>query len=157
MKKKESSEKAPKTATTTLGFSLWQVSNLWQRELRKKLYPLDLTHAQYLLLQSACILSEDKENEITQIRLAQDTGSDKMMVSKVLRTLEGKKLLRRADLKTDNRAKKITVTARGREMYEQAKELVTAFESEFFLPAAKNEKGLTKALQKLLKSNPMEI
>ncbi len=102
MKQKSKIKKNTTAGDVTLGFTLWQVSNLWQRELRKKLFPLNLTHAQYLLLQSVCRLSEDKDLEITQIRLAQDTDSDKMMVSKVLRTLETKKLLKRADLKTDN-------------------------------------------------------
>jgi DNA-binding MarR family transcriptional regulator len=156
MKKKSSGEKKTESNEITLGFTLWQVSNLWQRELRKKLFPLDLTHAQYLLLQSVCKLSTDKDLEITQIRLAQDTGSDKMMVSKVLRTLEGKKLLKRADLKTDNRAKKITVTSKGKDLYEKAKALVEEFEKEFFVPSAKQEKALTKGLHKLLKSQPIE-
>lgn len=150
--KDKSDKKKSKGNDLTLGFTLWQVSNLWQRELRKKLYPLNLTHAQYLLLQSACRLSEDNDEEITQIRLAQDTDSDKMMVSKVLRTLETKKLLKRADLKTDNRAKKITVTNKGKEIYIDAKVLVESFETEFFAAAEKHEKGLVKGLQKLLKN-----
>lgn len=156
MKKKSSGGKKAETNVVTLGFTLWQVSNLWQRELRKELFPLDLTHAQYLLLQSVCKLSEDKDLEITQIRLAQDTGSDKMMVSKVLRTLEAKKLLKRADLKTDNRAKKITITAKGKDLNEKARVLVEDFEKEFFVPSEKQEKALTKGLQKLLKSQPLE-
>lgn len=156
MKQKSKSKKKTTAGDLTLGFTLWQVSNLWQRELRKKLFPLNLTHAQYLLLQSACRLSEDKDLEITQIRLAQDTDSDKMMVSKVLRTLETKKLLKRADLKTDNRAKKITVTNKGNEMYANAKVLVDDFEKEFFEIAEKHEKGLVKGLQKLLKNKPQE-
>lgn len=156
MKEKSGNKKKTASGEVTLGFTLWQVSNLWQRELRKKLFPLNLTHAQYLLLQSACRLSENKDLEITQIMLAQDTDSDKMMVSKVLRTLETKKLLKRADLKTDNRAKKITVTKKGQEMYVDAKVLVNSFEEEFFATAEKHSKGLVKGLQKLLKNNPSE-
>lgn len=154
MKKKGSSPKK-QSLTHTTGFTLWQVCNLWQRELRKALLPLDLTHAQYLLLQSACELGKEGD-DITQIRMAQDTGTDKMMVSKVLRTLESKKLLKRADLKTDNRAKKITVTPKGSDLYEKSRVVVEQFENGFFEPASKNEKALTKALQKLLKSQPTE-
>ena len=154
MKEKSGNKKKATKGDVTLGFTLWQVSNLWQRELRKKLFPLNLTHAQYLLLQSACKLSDDKDLEITQIRLAQDTDSDKMMVSKVLRTLEEKKLLKRADLKTDNRAKKITVTNKGLDMYGEAKVLVESFENDFFAPVEKHAKGLTKGLLKLQKSHP---
>lgn len=154
MKKKGSSPKK-QSLPQTIGFTLWQVCNLWQRELRKALLPLDLTHAQYLLLQSACELSTG-DDDITQIKLAQDTNTDKMMVSKVLRTLETKKMLKRVDLKTDNRAKKITVTPKGIEMYEKSKVIVDNFENSFFLPAAKNEKALAKALGKLLKNQPEE-
>ncbi len=155
MKRKSGNKKRAEGNSVTLGFTLWQVSNLWQRELRKKLFPLNLTHAQYLLLQSVYKLSEDKDVVITQIRLAQNTGSDKMMVSKVLRTLEGKKLLKRTGLKADNRAKKITLTAKGIALNEEARILVENFEKEFFVPAEKHEKALTKGLLKLLKSDPL--
>lgn len=135
-----------------MGFTLWLVCNLWQRELRKELLNFDLTHAQYILLNAACELGKNKD-AITQIKLAQVTGTDKMMVSKVLRTLESKKLLKRNDLKTDNRAKSIVVTPKGTDLCQKATDIVLAFEKTFFGPIDKNEKVFNKSLSKLLKLN----
>ena len=51
------------------GFSLWQVSSMWQRQINAGLRPFDLTHAQFVLLASLMWLaSEDKP--ITQVELA---------------------------------------------------------------------------------------
>jgi DNA-binding MarR family transcriptional regulator len=151
--KKKATNNTKKHVTTPTGFSLWLVCNMWQRELRKALLNHDLTHAQYVLLQAACELGKS-DDAITQIKLAQATGTDKMMVSKILRTLETKKLLKRADLKTDNRAKSIAVTSKGVELYGRATEVVNDFEKAFFAPIAKNEKTLVKAFAKILKHGP---
>jgi MarR family transcriptional regulator, organic hydroperoxide resistance regulator len=149
--KKKATNITKKAGNTPTGFTLWLVCNLWQRELRKALQPLDLTHAQYILLQAACDLGSEK-TDITQITLANVTGTDKMMVSKILRTLEGKKLLKRAGLKTDNRAKNITVTAKGMELCQKASAVVDGFEDTFFHPAAKNLKTFQKSLGKILRN-----
>lgn len=151
MKKKDSNSVKNQPAGHT-GFVMWLVCNLWQRELKKALLQLDLTHAQYILLQAACELGKEK-NAITQINLAQRTGTDKMMVSKILRTLEKKKLLKRADMKTDNRAKNITVTTKGNSLYLEAATIVHHFEKKFFSPVMKNEKTVHKSLLKILKQN----
>ncbi|HYG14871.1 MAG TPA: MarR family transcriptional regulator [Bacteroidia bacterium] len=149
--KKKATNITKKAGNVPTGFTLWLVCNLWQRELRKALQPLDLTHAQYILLNAACDLGSEK-TDITQVILANATGTDKMMVSKILRTLEGKKLLKRAGLKTDNRAKSITVTARGMELCQKASEVVDSFEKTFFTPAAKNLKSFQKSLGKILRN-----
>lgn len=141
-----------KTSKQLNGFTLWLVCNLWQREMRKALLPFGLTHAQFILLKAAYDLTQQKEEDISQMKLALTTGTDKMMVSKILRTLEAKKLLKRGDMKTDSRAKKITLTPKGAELYKNSLEVVEEFEKNFFLPAIKNEKGLTKALSKILKT-----
>jgi DNA-binding MarR family transcriptional regulator len=148
--KKKATNNTKKQVNGPTGFSLWLVCNMWQRELRKALIDLDLTHAQYVLLHAACELGKG-DDPITQIKLAHDTGTDKMMVSKILRTLETKKLLKRADLKTDNRAKNIVVTAKGLELCKLATDVVNDFEKTFFAPVAKNEKTLIKAFAKILK------
>lgn len=143
----------PKKSNKELtGFTLWLVCNLWQREMRRALLPFDLTHAQFILLKAAHDLSQQTEQDISQMKLANVTGTDKMMVSKILRTLEAKKLLKRAGMKTDSRAKKVTITPKGIELFSESQLVVEDFERDFFLPAIKNEKGLTKALSKILKN-----
>ncbi|MDO7743938.1 MAG: MarR family transcriptional regulator, partial [Pedobacter sp.] len=69
------------------GYLLGQLTTLWQRKLKRVLDPLDLTQTQFVLLAALAWLS--KENDaVTQIDIANQGNADRMMVSKVLRTLE---------------------------------------------------------------------
>ena len=88
------------------GFLLWQVTNLWQRELKKALEKLDLTHAQFVLLASTLWLSQHQE-DVTQVILSSHTKIDPMTTSTVLRTLQKKGLLSRQEHSTDTRAKTV--------------------------------------------------
>lgn len=51
------------------GFLLWQVTNLWQREIKKALENYGLTHSQYVLLASIHWLTIHKQ-EVTQVVLS---------------------------------------------------------------------------------------
>jgi DNA-binding MarR family transcriptional regulator len=76
------------------GFVMWQVSMLWQRKLKFELDKLDLTHAQFLLLAALDYLSGQK-NIVSQQDLAKHIRIDKMMTSKILRTMQKKGFLTR--------------------------------------------------------------
>ncbi|MFZ0595451.1 MAG: MarR family transcriptional regulator, partial [Flavobacterium sp.] len=76
--------KSPKDSP---GYLLGQLTMLWQRRLKKVLDPLDLTQTQFVLLAALGWLSK-KSNCVTQVDIANQSNSDRMMVSKVLRTLE---------------------------------------------------------------------
>lgn len=112
------------------GFVLWQVSNHWQREIKKALDQFGLTHAQFVVLAAAYWLGQ--QGSVTQTALAAHARIDKMMTSKVLRTLEGKKLLQRAEHTTDTRAKAIELTPGGVRLVVQAAWAVEEFETSFF-------------------------
>ena len=56
------------TPQNSSGLLLLQVTNLWQREIKKILKPFDLTHPQFMVLASIYWFSLKKE-EITQILL----------------------------------------------------------------------------------------
>ena len=71
------------------GFSLWQVSSMWQRQINAGLKPFDLTHAQFVLLASLMWLANE-DKPLTQVDLANHAKMDVMMTSNVLRTLEEK-------------------------------------------------------------------
>ena len=73
------------------GYLLAQVTMLWQRKQKRVLDPLNLTHTQFVLLASLAWLSREN-NAVTQTDIANQSNADRMMVSKVLRTLEEKKL-----------------------------------------------------------------
>ncbi len=118
-------------AEESSGFLLWQVTNLWQREIRKTLEPFDLTHSQFVLLASTHWLSLQGQ-EVTQIVLSSHTKIDPMTTSTVLRTLQGKGFLARKEHTTDTRAKTVALTDQGKEIIKPAVVAVETFDREFF-------------------------
>ena len=101
-----------KSPNDSPGYLLGQVTMLWQRKLKKVLDPLNLTQTQFVLLAALGWLSK-KNNVVTQVEIANQSNTDRMMVSKVLRTLEKKKFISRQEHPTDTRAKVIKLTTDG--------------------------------------------
>ncbi len=115
----------------SLGFVFWQVSNLWQRKISEALKPLALTHVQFVLL--AGIGWFNKMNaSVTQVMLAQHAKTDIMMTSKVVRTLEAKKLIVREIHPHDPRAKSLVLTQAGSRLLMQALMVVEQVDEQFF-------------------------
>jgi len=134
------------------GFSLWQVSSMWQRKINAGLKPFGLTHAQFVLLASLTWLAND-EKPLTQIDLAHHSKMDVMMTSNVLRTLEDKGLIERKPHPTDTRAKSLSVTSMGRELAVKTVEVVEAIDAEFFNSLGSSISTFNKQLLKLIESN----
>ncbi|MCB0601151.1 MAG: MarR family transcriptional regulator [Saprospiraceae bacterium] len=113
------------------GYVLWQLTMAWQRQIKHALDPLDLTHTQFVLMAALAWLSRQQE-AVTQIDIANHSQTDRMMVSKVLRTLEAKDLLSREEHATDTRAKVVTLTAAGKQRIQEAVKVVEATDAGFF-------------------------
>src|SRR6185369_824713 len=113
------------------GFSLWQVSSMWQRRINAGLRPFDLTHAQFVLLASLMWLAEEG-HPLTQVELASHAKTDIMMTSNVLRTLESKGWVTRKPHPTDTRAKSLAITKQGRALAVQAIQIVEKIDQDFF-------------------------
>jgi DNA-binding MarR family transcriptional regulator len=118
-------------AEDSSGFLLWQVTNLWQREIKKALEPFDLTHSQFVLMASIHWLALQKK-DVTQILLSAHTKIDPMTTSTVLRTLQTKGLLERQEHLTDSRAKTVGLTDIGKKIIKQAVKTVETFDKTFF-------------------------
>lgn len=136
-------------AEESTGFLLWQVTNLWQRELRKALEQFDLTHAQFVLLASSHWLNLQNE-EVTQISLSNHTKIDPMTTSTVLRTLQTKNLIQRKEHSTDTRAKAIVLTEKGVDVVGKAVRVVEDFDNAFFASLAENTPEFNTRLLTLL-------
>ena len=134
------------------GFSLWQVSSMWQRKINAGLKPFGITHAQFVLLASLAWLA-DNEKPITQIDLAHHAKMDVMMTSNVLRTLEHKGLLERQSHPTDTRAKSLVVTGKGRELAKKTVTVVEAIDKAFFSVLGGDASKFNKQLLKLIAIN----
>lgn len=137
------------TPEESSGFLLWQVTNLWQREIKKALEKYDLTHSQFVLLASILWLSQQKES-VTQILLSTHTKIDPMTTSTVLRTLQKKGLLQRQEHLTDTRAKTVELTTNGQKVAKLAVKTVEIFDGDFFQPLSDKTKDFNKKLNSLL-------
>jgi len=108
-----------KSPNDSPGYLLGQLTMLWQRKQKKVLDPLDLTQTQFVLLAALGWLSK-KSNAVTQVDIAKQSNADRMMVSKVLRTLEDKGFITRKENETDTRAKTIRLTTKGEVVLQKA-------------------------------------
>jgi DNA-binding MarR family transcriptional regulator len=94
-----------------------------------------LTHVQFVLLASLWWLTAVAAERPSQRRLADFAGTEPMMTSQVLRTLEGKALLTRESHPADARARQLGVSRRGAELARRALAAVEAADRSFFKPA----------------------
>lgn len=108
-----------KSPNDSPGYLLGQITMLWQRKQKKVLDPLDLTQTQFVLLTALGWLSK-KSNAVTQVDIANQSNCDRMMVSKVLRTIEEKGFITRQEHETDTRAKTIQLTKNGEIVLQKA-------------------------------------
>jgi DNA-binding MarR family transcriptional regulator len=113
------------------GFVLWHLTLLWQRRIATVLAPMDLTHAQFVLLACTWWLCETGEQP-NQRQVAQQAGTDAAMTSQVLRTLERKGLVERAVDPHDSRARRLRPTAAGLSLARDAVVAVEAVDAEVF-------------------------
>jgi len=136
------------------GYLLGQLTMLWQRKQKKVLDPLDLTQTQFALLAALGWLSKTRDN-ITQIEIANQTNADRMMVSKVLRTLEDKGFLTRKDHEMDTRAKTIRLTRDGEKVLQKALIEIENADLEFFTAHDINLSEFNLVLSRLVAKNKM--
>lgn len=150
MSKSEDSSFSVKKAEDSSGFLLWQVTNLWQREIKKALEPFDLTHSQFVLMASIHWLTLHKQ-EVTQVLLSSHTKIDPMTTSTVLRTLQAKGLLQRQEHLTDTRAKTVVLTESGKKIIQPAIKAVETFDKIFFSTLGDKTQKFNEQLLTLLK------
>ncbi len=122
-----------------LGFLLWQTTMQWQRQMNRALDQVGLTHTQYVILIALAWLSKE-EDEVTQKDIAGHSNTDRMMVSKILRTLEKNGLIKRREHKTDTRAKCVFLTDKGADTLQKAIEIKDRANNDFFKDVTDKQK-----------------
>lgn len=137
------------------GYLLGQLTMLWQRKLKKVLDPLDLTQTQFVLLAALGWLSGTND-EVSQVDIARQSNSDRMMVSKVLRTLEEKDFITREGHETDTRAKIVRLTKRGEVVLQKALKEVEKGDLEFFSVLETKLPSFNSKMVKLIAENKGE-
>ncbi|GAA3771838.1 MarR family winged helix-turn-helix transcriptional regulator [Flavobacterium ginsengiterrae] len=132
------------------GFLLWQVTNLWQREIKKALEQYNITHSQFVLMASIHWHTIHKQ-EATQIVLSSHTKIDPMTTSTVLRTLQQKNFIKRQEHAKDTRAKIVVLTDLGKDIAKKAIVTVEDFDKKFFSVLDAETTILNQNLRTLLK------
>ncbi|MCW7465048.1 MarR family transcriptional regulator [Leptospira levettii] len=136
-------------AEDSSGFLLWQVTSLWQREIRYALEPLKLTHSQFVLLASILWLTH-QNMEVTQVLLSEHTKIDPMTTSTVIRTLIQKGYVDRREHSSDTRAKIVSLTKSGETITKSAVKKVETFDHEFFSALGVTKHEFNESLLKIL-------
>jgi DNA-binding MarR family transcriptional regulator len=141
-----------KSPNDSPGYLLGQLTMLWQRKQKKVLDPLDLTHTQFVLLAALGWLSK-KNDAVTQVDIANQSNADRMMVSKVLRTLEEKGFITRQGHETDTRAKTIRLTTNGKAVLQKAIKNVENTDRHFFSALETKLSSFNSNMLKLMDKN----
>ena len=141
-----------KSPNDSPGYLLGQLTMLWQRKQKKVLDPLDLTHTQFVLLAALAWLSRTSDS-VTQVDIANQSNADRMMVSKVLRTLEEKGFIARREHKTDTRAKIINLTVSGETVLQKAIIVVENADLDFFSVLKDKVPMFNSAMVRLIDDN----
>lgn len=138
------------------GYLLGQLTMLWQRKQKRVLDPLDLTHTQFSLLCALAWLSRESD-KVTQVDIANQGNADRMMVSKVLRTLEEKEFITRHNHPTDTRAKIIKLTSVGEVVLQKAIICVETADVEFFYEFGADLTSFNSTMVALIEQNAKEV
>ncbi|MGC3953013.1 MAG: MarR family transcriptional regulator [Propionicimonas sp.] len=128
------------------GFWLYHAGLAWQRELDTRLRPLGLTHTQFTLLASTSHLGKQHETP-TQQQVAELSGVDRMMTSKVLTELHRRGLITRVAHAQDGRAKAVRTTEAGAALVARAVRIVAEIDDALFGPAGSRREQLQRALR----------
>lgn len=137
------------------GYLLGRVTMLWQRTLKKVLDPLNLTQTQFVLLAALGWLSRTNDH-VTQVDIAIQSNADRMMVSKVLRTLEEKQFISRQEHPTDTRAKVIKLTDEGAAILQKALTAVENTDIDFFAILGNDVSLFNQAMVNLIEQHKDE-
>lgn len=133
-----------------LGYLLWQTNMQWQKQMNRALDEVSLTHTQFVIMAALGWLLKSSDN-VTQKEIADHSKTDRMMVSKVLRTLQKNELIERKEHETDTRAKCVFLTSKGIETLQKAIEIKGRANNLFF-DKLSDKQNFKSELQQLIKN-----
>ncbi|WP_367322532.1 MarR family winged helix-turn-helix transcriptional regulator [Streptomyces sp. HUAS ZL42] len=137
----------PKGATP--GHLVWRLSMKWRNAVDQALAPLNLTHAQYMLLASLLGM-ERSGRRPSQRELADHTGLEALYVSKLARSLEGAGLVRRTRDSDDTRVVRLALTDDGLRTVRPAIDAVQALLDQLLAPLGGLDDPRTAAFARTL-------
>jgi len=137
------------TRAPTIGSLVWHLAMRWRNEVDRAVAPFGLTHAQYSVLSSLCVLTERGERP-TQRELADFTRLQPIYISKIVQSLEsGGHIVRQPDGK-DSRAVRLDPTQAGRDTVIAARKIVRALDDRLSRPIGGTNGAQANELRGLL-------
>jgi DNA-binding MarR family transcriptional regulator len=130
-KKPEHSPFRYEQADDSPGFLLWKLVASWQGKHAAIFDELAITQTQYAILASL-LWFEQQDMAPSQATLGEHARIDKMTLSKAIRKLEERVLVRREASVSDARALHVRFTAAGRKLVQRAIVAVEKADDEFF-------------------------
>ncbi len=130
------------------GYYLLGAQHNYDMKIRDLLVDFNLTRTQFDILIRLEVLTKTK-NVVTQMDFADFFKFDKMLVSKVLRTLEKKGFVIRENHPYDHRAKSLVLTNKGHVTVDDVLKYVVKFNDEFF-SVLDNPDEFVRQLKKLI-------
>lgn len=115
----------------SLGYRLKLALHAWTRQLDAALRPLGVTHLQILALYAIELFGERGETP-SQVCISAFMRVDPMMISKILRLMEGRGYVKRSPHPADPRANALHLTPAGRALVHTASPVVRAAHAAFF-------------------------
>ena len=109
-----------------------RVYNKWHSMIKQELKKMNLTHPQFVVLASLAYLSQNGNEEITQVMISKLSGIDVMTISQILSLLEKNDFVKRKEHSRDTRAKAVILNKKGEKVLQKAVPLVEQIDEIFF-------------------------
>lgn len=137
----------------SLGFLLWQTTVTWQRLIKKALEPYNLSHTHHVIM-AILLWFEEHHYDTTQVVIVKWSKLDKMTVSNSLKKLVALGFVNRVEHETDSRAKRVTLTEKGKILARRLVPIIEKIDAEFFWKLSiQDGKDLVRILGQLTKEN----
>lgn len=140
----------------SLGFLLWQTTTTWQRLLKEALDKHKVSHTHFVVMATTLWFQERKQL-VTQVMIAKLTKLDKMSVSKGLKSLVARGLVKREEDQTDTRAKTVKLSHKGKALISKLIPIVEKNDKKFFSAlGAKQQNSLLQIFHKILSTEKQD-
>ncbi len=113
------------------GFLLLQVSNIWQRKIKKCIKEYKLTQTQFIIL--VVMYSKRNEHEFLNLKkIAMISYLDSVIISIAIETLINKKMVVKIDDSKENKTKIVFLNKKGIDLMENVMEKIEDLNISFF-------------------------
>ena len=126
----------------SVGFWIWRLSLMYQRQVEATLSSLDLTHLQFLILVLTGWL-ESSAPPVRQADIVAVSGVQAAQVSLMVKSLKIKKLITQRASEHDTRVRHIALTATGISLLAKATPTMGALQEKLFPPGADTDNLLS--------------